>query len=246
MLLPLLLPSRAAEDDEAKRKAFVETKARAEKGEAEAQFSLAEMYVDGHGVEQDYVESFKWLRRAAEKGNVNAQEWLRRSAENGHIGSQVFLGGMYTNGQGVETNYVEAFKWFRRAADKGDANAQRNLGAAYLVGRGVEKDYVEALKWNRRAADQGNPFAQWNLGYSYDKGFGVEKDCVEAYAWFNLASVIDADSAKYRDELEKKMSPQQVAEGIEAAGAGGRPRPRLRRVGYANRCAGLCDSGRRL
>ena len=54
--------------------------------------------------------------------------------------------------------------------------------------------------------------AQRKLGFGYLLGLGVEKDYVEAYAWFNLASVIDADSAKYRDELEKKMSPQQVAE----------------------------------
>ena len=41
----------------------------------------------------------------------------------------------------------------------------------------------------------------------------MEKDYAEAYAWCNLASKTDKAAAKNRDTLEKKMSPQQVAEG---------------------------------
>lgn len=40
----------------------------------------------------------------------------------------------------------------------------------------------------------------------------MEKDYAEAYAWYNLASKTDEDAAKNRDDLEKKMSPQQVAD----------------------------------
>jgi hypothetical protein len=34
---------------------------------------------------------------------------------------------------------------------------------------------------------------------------------VEAYAWFNLAAKTKENAAKNRDDLEKIMSPEQVA-----------------------------------
>ena len=61
-------------------------------------------------------------------------------------------------------------------------------------------------------AKQGDAGAQFMLGGYYYFGDGVAKDVVEAYAWWNLASATDKDAAKYRDSMEKKMSPQQVAD----------------------------------
>ncbi len=104
------------------------------------------------------------------------------------------------------------FLEYKAKAEKGDANAQSNLGGCYYHGRGVEKDYAEAVKWFRKAAEQNFAEAQYNLGFCYYHGEGVEKDYAEAYAWFNLASKTDKEAAKYRDLLEKKMSPQQVAD----------------------------------
>lgn len=60
-LLSLTLPCRAADDGEKQRKAFVEMKAKAEKGEVEAQFTLGYMYREGLGVEKDYGEDVKSL-----------------------------------------------------------------------------------------------------------------------------------------------------------------------------------------
>lgn len=72
----------------------------AQQGDAEAQFSLANMFVEGQGIPRDEQQAVSWFRKAAEQGFVPAQ---------------VNLGVMYTQGEGVERNLVEAHKWFNIA-----------------------------------------------------------------------------------------------------------------------------------
>ena len=67
-------------------KAFEGYKAKAEKGNAEAQYNLGESYDNGDGVPKDKVEGVKWYRKAAEQGNAVAQS---------------NLGFMYANGDGA-------------------------------------------------------------------------------------------------------------------------------------------------
>ena len=64
----------------------------------------------------------------------------------------------------------------------------------------------------RAKAETGNTEAQTQLGGMYGDGHGVEKDFVEAYAWLNLAAKFDEKSAKQRDSLELRMTPQQIAD----------------------------------
>ena len=104
------------------------------------------------------------------------------------------------------------FLEYKAKAEQGDATAQHNLGVCYVTGQGVKQDYAEAVKWYRKAAEQNNAKAQVSLGFCYYNGQGFEKDYAEAYAWFNLASKTDKKAAEVRDGLEKKMSPQQVAD----------------------------------
>ena len=136
---------------------------------------------------------------------------VEAKAKQGDAAAQYNLGVCYYNGIGVEKDYVEAVKWYRKAAEQGRARAQSTLGVRYANGEGVEKDYVEAVKWYRKAAEQEEAFAQFMLGFCYYNGNGVAKDFVDAYAWWNLASATDKAPGKSRDDLEKKMSPQQVA-----------------------------------
>jgi len=64
-----------------------ETRKKAEQGNADAQFKLAEMlYALGDGVPKDRTEAVKWLRKKAEQGNADAQ---------------FGLGWMYHDGKGV-------------------------------------------------------------------------------------------------------------------------------------------------
>ena len=49
-----------------------EVRAKAERGEADAQALLGFAYWDGKGVPQDYAQAYKWLTLAAEQGNKDA------------------------------------------------------------------------------------------------------------------------------------------------------------------------------
>jgi hypothetical protein len=71
------------------------------------------MYMDGRGVPQNHTEAMRWLRLAADQGDVEAQS---------------NLGNMYIKGIGVKRSIAEAMKWYRRAADQGLAVAQLRLG----------------------------------------------------------------------------------------------------------------------
>ena len=52
------------------------------------------------------------------------------------------------------------------------------------------------------------------LGAIYDLGGGVPQDYENAYKWFNLAAATGhSDFIKMRDDLAKKMTPQQIASG---------------------------------
>lgn len=83
----------------------------AERGDAEAQRSLGEMYRRGTGVRQDYKTAAWWFRLAAEQGNTIAQ---------------VKLGAMYSTGDGVPKDQVYAYMWWSIAASSLDRDAIKN------------------------------------------------------------------------------------------------------------------------
>ena len=89
----------------------------AEKGEINAQFSMAVMYYQGNGVMADAGQAQKWMRKAAMKG---------------HNQAQYNLGLMIANGQGSETNLVEAYAWLKLSDANGyapAADAVKQLGS---------------------------------------------------------------------------------------------------------------------
>jgi TPR repeat protein len=176
-----------------------EIRAQAERGNADAQKRLGAIYARGQGVKQDYAQAAHWYRRAADQG---------------HAGAQAALGELYEAGQGVTRDDAEAAQWYRRAAEQGHAPAQYNLAILYVMGKGVPHDNAEALKWYRQAADHGDALAQYNLGMRYYEGNAVAPDPVEAYQWLSLAAAQGMpDAAKARDEVKRRMTREQIAEG---------------------------------
>ena len=107
-------------------------RARAEQGDAEAQFNLGVIYDDGRGVLEDDVEAVRWYRLAAEQGLAEAQ-WG--------------LGFKYDSGWGVPEDPAEAVQWYRLAAEQGYDLALPRLGLSYQLGQGVPQDYVQAHMW---------------------------------------------------------------------------------------------------
>jgi len=222
------------------KKQFEQTKAQADRGDAQAQLSLGTMYASGRGVSQDMLKAAKWHRKAAEQGLARAQlrvafeyanglgvktdhleaiKWLRRAVEQGLAEAQLQLGLCYSNGDGVAEDAVEAAKLYRKAADQNLADAQYTLGNCYFEGNGVTKDIHEGVAWTRKAAEQGLAAAENSLGMCYAKGKGVAQDYVQAYKWLNLAAAQGTESnveGKMNLSMaERSMTPEQIAKGQE-------------------------------
>ena len=151
------------------------------RGNAEAQYKLAECYNKGTGVSRLPNEAVKWYTEAANQGHAEAQYELAKC---------------YKYGFGINHSYVDAVKWFHKAAEQGHIYAQNELGICYVNGQGVEQSYAEAAKWLRKAAVQGHANAQCNLGVCYAKGLGVEQSMTEAAKWWKLAAEQGHQKAK--------------------------------------------------
>jgi len=148
-------------------------RARAERGDAQAQFELGTMYRKGEGVRRDHTEALGWYRKAADQNYAKAQD---------------ALGSVYYYGHGAPQNYEEAVRWYRKAADQGYASAEYDLAYMYDLGKGVPQDSAEAIRWYRKSAEQGNVRAQDWLGYVYSQGKGVPQDSAMAVFWYSKAA----------------------------------------------------------
>ena len=180
-------------------KVIQDLKAKAVKGDRDAQRDLAMAYGEGEGVAQDYTEAAKWFRKAAEQGDTI---------------SQYATGSMCEHGDGVAKDLVEALRWYRKAADQGYARAQFNVGNSYYHGSGVTRNYAEAIKWYRKSAEQGDVIvtglALSCLGYCYANGQGVTKNPIEAYAHYDLAGATVAGARKALMDLAPGLTTGQL------------------------------------
>src|SRR5580658_1472871 len=88
---------------------LLQTRKRAEKGDAAAQYELCWLITKQEGSEAE----------------TEATMWLRRAAEQGHPKAQFFVGLLLFIWEGAEAQQnSEAAVWFRKAAEQGVAGAQ--------------------------------------------------------------------------------------------------------------------------
>lgn len=227
----------SAQQSEADRQLFKETKAQADKGDPAAQLALGNLYFSGTGVSRSLGKGAKWHRKAAEQGLAAAQyqlgldygygeglkmdkgeaaEWFRKAAEQNMSEAQLQIGLCCLRGNGVTANGEEAVRWFRKAAAQGSVDAEYQLGQCFFDGTGAPKDIEEGVKWIRHAAERGLPAAQCTLAQCYEKGTGVATDPVQAYKWYALAAARDdtraTDIRVSLAKVESQLNKEQVAE----------------------------------
>src|SRR3989454_12465104 len=171
-----------------------------------AAIAQADFEADKRTYEQgDYATALKELTPLAEQGNAEAQ---------------VLLGLMHFEGQGVPRDPSQALKWYKAAAEQGNPEGQLQLGVMYLMGISVARNTPQALKLLKLSADQGMRDAQVFLGLAYRNLRDAPRDFIQAYMWFHLAALQgDPLAPKQRDDLERLMTPDQVAkaQGLAAA-----------------------------
>ena len=92
--------------------------------------SLATIYIDGQGVEQDFEKGLKYLQKGVNNGDVYLIN---------------YLGTLYLEGKGVPKDYEQAYTSFAIAAENGYPYALINLADCFEQGHGTEIDIDEAV-----------------------------------------------------------------------------------------------------
>lgn len=113
----------------------------AKKGNAQADYWLADIYGHGVGTAQDESKAIVYLKKAAAKGYVPAEARLGR---------------LYAIGDRTVQDFAKANTWLSKAAMKGNAAAERRLGKLYEQGLGVKRDPVAAYAWYENAVLRGD------------------------------------------------------------------------------------------
>ena len=120
----------------------------AEKGNAEAQFKVGEMYETGFGVKQDMEQARNWISKAADQGHETAGfkllfwdvekngindankakvDELKTKAGQGNAQAQYYVGKMHARGVGVKKDPDKAIEWLNKAALVGVLEAEREV-----------------------------------------------------------------------------------------------------------------------
>jgi len=163
----------------------------AEKENAQAQFHLAEMCLNGEGVAVD-------AQVANDLYQKTLAGFLEIEKENSNASQEYPIATVYEKGLGTEVDLPKAIHWFTIAADNCHAHAAYCLGKLYLHGEGVEKDNVTAFHWFLKAAEQEERNAYYAVGQMYFDGTGIAQDYTKAAIWLEKASNEDLPYADYK------------------------------------------------
>lgn len=163
----------------------------AQADEAQAQYSLGQIYEYGYIVPQDYQKALTWYDKAANKGiteawlqmgylhenglgtvkdNKKAMQCFITAANKGETSANYHIAQMYEKGLGVAPNNTKAFHYYKKAAVSGHLKSISRCGVMAAIGKGIEKNEVGAVKWLMPAAARGDADAQYSLGRLYKKG----------------------------------------------------------------------------
>ena len=112
----------------------------AQKGNAEAQLVVGEMYETGRGVDKDMEQAMAWISKAAEQGNKAA-------------GYKLLYYDLKQNSL-VQENRAQLDE-LKSAAAAGDGHAQYYIGLLHSRGVGMRRDSTQAVNWLSKASLQG-------------------------------------------------------------------------------------------
>jgi TPR repeat protein len=174
----------------------------AENGDADAQGRLAgfymalagSLYQAGNG--NDFAESLKWAKLAADGGNGDGL-WTLALA--------------YEHGRGVEKNQSTALEYYKQGAENGHAPSMHSLAWCYLCGDVVEKNMRLGFELILRAALLGNGLAMRDAGWCYQFGNGCMGNMRRAVAWYKKALEVINDP-----ELAEKTAHFEMMLGCDS------------------------------
>ncbi|MGR3976561.1 sel1 repeat family protein [Acinetobacter sp. 1207_04] len=157
---------------------------RAMAGNREAQFELAEIYMQSEN--DDHIEL--------------AEEWALKAAQLGHVEAMYWLGEGYTayakdlleeDPAEAKTYFEHAHRWLEQAVKQQHPAAIFELANFYRRGDVVEKDIAKSIEMLEQAAKLGEVQAMRDLVAIYEHGLGVDIDDEKADFWADQAQQVD-------------------------------------------------------
>lgn len=141
----------------------------ADAGMAGGQYMFAQLHLNDQNPFTDYKTGLKYMKMAANNGNIKAQSYCAHHYERGK-------------------NYNKAFIYYKKCADNDDPNAQYKVGYWYASGCGTDRDLDLSFDYIQKAADQGMAAAQNRIGVCYLYGYGIHTDPHNAIKAFTCAA----------------------------------------------------------
>ena len=138
-----------------------------------AAFELGKMYYLGcDGASEDNEQARRYFEIAAK---------FKQHAE-----AMLYLGNIYLNGFGVDSDKEKAVELYKKAHERGgfSDNSINNIACFYDE---EKKNPDEAVNWWTIGAEKNFPMCLANLGRAYYKGRGVKENWKEATDYFNRA-----------------------------------------------------------
>ena len=129
-----------------------------EENNAEAQFILGSLYINGHGVEKDDTKGLSWIMKSARQGydqaRLRALSIYFELAGRGDASAMYNLGYMYLHGWGGEQDPDVGIGWLESAAKNGHVRSAKVLSGIYAEGKfGITPDEEKASFWSNLPAE---------------------------------------------------------------------------------------------
>jgi TPR repeat protein len=149
--------AKAAIQNEDFKKACELLRPLAEENNAEAQFLLGSLYINGQGVKKDDTEGLSWVMKAARQGydeaRVRALRICLDRANRGDATAMYNLGYMCLHGWGGEQDTDVCIEWLETAAKFGHVRSAKWLSGIYAEGKfGITPDEEKASYWSNLPA----------------------------------------------------------------------------------------------
>ena len=187
-------PQTKPKEPSESEKKFVETKTKAEAGDADAQLDLSGLYME-------------------QGDNTNEVKWLKKAAAQDHNSATHNLAFAYYYGRAVEKNLQEAYKLFSKVAAKEVSGSQHMVGEMLLAGEGVKRDPEEGVRWLLKAAKSNYMFdSHARLAECHSKGIGVPKNKIKSYAWYQVSVCTGLEDLPTNVTAEMKTLKAEMTE----------------------------------
>lgn len=161
---------------------------RAMAGNKDAQFELAEIYMQSEN--DEHVElAEEWALKAAQLGHVEAMYWLGE-------GYAVYAKDMQEEDPEESKAYFEhAHRWLEQAAKHNHPAAILELANFFRRGDVVEKDVAKSIELVEQSAKLGEIQAMRDLAFIYANGLGIDADEEKADYWTEKANAAEQPEA---------------------------------------------------